>query len=157
MGAVAADVMERQVLSVSPETPLIDVQRLFYEEEIHGAPVVGSDGKLLGIIASGDLLRAVSEEHDAGQAQTDYLRDMVEFSAPDWVSRTGDFQDRLSELRAEEYMTADPACVSPDTPVGEIARIMARDRIHRVLVVEGDRLAGLVTAFDLVRLLEKDG
>ena len=156
MGAVAADVMETQVLTVSPESPLLDVQRLFFEEEIHGAPVVGSDGTVVGVIASGDLLRAVAEEHDAGQAQTEYLRDMVEFSAPDWVNRTGDFQDRLGQLHADEYMTADPVCVAPDTPVSEIAAIMGRDRIHRVLVVEEGCLIGLVTSYDLVRLLEKN-
>lgn len=157
MGATAADVMETELLSVAPETPLIDVQRLFFEEEIHGAPVVDEKGALVGIITSGDLLRAVAEEHDAGAAQTEYLRDMVEFSAPDWVNRTGDFQDRLETLQAVDYMTADPMTVPPGTPVSEIARIMGRDRIHRVLVAEGDRLVGLVTSYDLVRLLEKDG
>ena len=45
----AKDVMQTQVLTLSPDDPLHVAQRLFYEEGIHGAPVVDDSGRLLGM------------------------------------------------------------------------------------------------------------
>ena len=56
---LARDVMQTHLVTVEPELPLVDVHRLFVEEEITGAPVVDDTGRLLGVISSTDLLRAV--------------------------------------------------------------------------------------------------
>lgn len=87
--------------------------------------------------------------------QPNYLRDLMEFSSPDWERMPEDFEDRLSELRAEDFTTTDVVSVPPDATVAEIARVMGRNRVHRVCVVDGDRLAGSISAFDLVAVLEK--
>ena len=93
----AESVMTDSVVTVSPESSLLDVLRLFVEEGIHGAPVIGDDGQLLGVISSSDLLRAQMEEHDTAAGVTDYLRGFVEFSLPDWSEDLTDFQDRLGQ------------------------------------------------------------
>ena len=46
--------------------------------------------------------------------------------------------------------------VRPDTEVTQIARTLRENQIHRVLVVEGEVLCGIVSTFDLVSLLESD-
>jgi CBS domain-containing protein len=153
MPVTARDVMESSVITVSPDLPLLDVHRLFAESEIHGAPVVGDDGGLLGVVSSADLLRAVAEEHGAGRIDSHYLREFVEFSGPDWASVPADFQDRLREVRVSDVMTTEVVSVSPDTDVSDVARTLCDQRVHRVLVIEGERLAGLISAFDLIGLL----
>jgi CBS domain-containing protein len=150
----ARDVMETGIVSVGPTTPLLDVHRLFTEEEISGAPVVDEDGTLLGVITATDLLRAVQEEHDSGRVAQDYFRDLLPYSSPDWSSGPVDFQDRLRELRAEEVMTVEVLSVAPETPVTLVARTMREHRIHRVFVSQGTQLVGLISAFDLLRLIE---
>lgn len=157
MDRTAADIMETDVLSVSSESSLVDIQRLFVDEEIHGAPVVGSDGMVQGVISSADLMRAVADEHESVQAQPYYLRETIEFYSPDWLTRSEDFRALLGQLRAVDVMTAKPITVSPDTPVSEIAHVIARNQIHRVLVVDDGRLVGIISTFDLVRLLEQKG
>lgn len=52
--------------------------------------------------------------------------------------------------QVRELMTRDPVVLSADTPVGEAARRMRDHDIGNVLVVEGDRLVGIVTDRDLV-------
>lgn len=153
MTVTARDIMESKVLTVSPDLPLIDCHRLFAESEIHGAPVVGDDGTLVGVVSSADLLRAVAEEHGAGRIDSHYLRDFVEFSGPDWASMPADFQDRLREVRVSDVMTTEVVSVSPDMDVSGVARTLCHQRVHRVLVMEGERLAGLISTFDLVGLL----
>jgi CBS domain-containing protein len=155
MALLARDVMQTGVIQVGPETPLVDIQRLFVEEGISGAPVVDETGRLLGVIASSDLLRAVTEERDTAVAEPRYYRENLEFSGPDWNHALEDFQDRLAELTVADAMTEGGATVAPDTSIPEVARLMRAGRIHRVFVVDGEALVGIITSFDLVALLEK--
>jgi CBS domain-containing protein len=121
--------MESDVLSVEPETPLVDVQRLFVEDEIHGAPVVDEDFRVVGVISALDVLRIVAERYD-------------------------DFETRLRDVGAADAMTDAVVSVSPDATAAEVARLMRAQRVHRVLVIENHELLGMLTTFDLLAALE---
>ena len=155
MRATARDVMQTTVITVGPETPLSDLQRLFLEEGIGGAPVVDDMGRVVGVISAADILRAVDDERDTAVSEPRYFRDTLEFSGPDWHHELEDFQDRLGELRVEDAMTAGVVAVAPDARVADVARKMREDRVHRVLVMEKDVLVGIISTFDLVALLER--
>ena len=150
----ARSVMTEGVLSVSPETSLLDVLRLFVEESIHGAPVVDEDGRVQGVITTSDLLRAQHEERDTAVATSDYLRDLLEFSAPDWSRDLTDFQDRLAQRCVAEVMTTHFQSVSGDAPITEVARRLREHRIHRVWVEDGGQLCGVISALDLMAVIE---
>jgi CBS domain-containing protein len=151
----ARDVMQTGVATIDRDATLLDAHRLLVEEEIHGAPVVDEGGALVGVISTLDILRAVREEHDSAAADPTYYREFLEFSGPDWASGPEDFQDRLSQVTVADAMTGSVVAVRPDAPVPEIARLLRANRIHRVLVTEGDQLVGIVSTFDLVALLEQ--
>ena len=157
MAATARDVMTRSLVSVGADTPLSDVYRLFVEEQIHGAPVVDDEEMLVGVISSSDLLRAADEERDTAVGSSEYLRDLVEFSGPDWGRGLTDFQDRLSALTVADVMTPNAVTVRPETPIAEVARALRQHQVHRVWVEEDGRLCGVVSTFDLLPLLEKLG
>jgi CBS domain-containing protein len=156
MARTARDIMQEDVVSVSPDLPLLDAHQLFVADEIHGAPVVSDDGEVVGVISSADLLRAVADEHSSSGAEADYLRDLIEFSSPDWVSMPADFQDRLREVRVSDAMTTDLVTVRSDSSLGEVADALCDNRIHRVLVIDGTRLSGIISTFDLVGVLRDD-
>jgi CBS domain-containing protein len=155
MALTARDIMETQVITLSPNDPLSSVHRLFFEEEIHGAPVVDEQGRVLGIITTMDLLRAAADEHDTARGDPSYFHELFELSGPDWDDAPDGFIDRLREHTAAECMTEDVACVSTDAGVPEIARTLRQNRIHRVLVVEDGILRGIISTSDLVALLER--
>ena len=157
MPTTAADLMTRAVVSVGPETPLLEVYRLFVDEQIHGAPVMDEEERLIGVVSSSDLLRSVDDERDTAIASSDYLRDLVEFSGPDWGRGLTDFQDRLAQLTVADVMTAAVATVEADTPISEVARLLRQHGIHRAWVVEKGRLCGVISTFDLLPLVEKLG
>jgi CBS domain-containing protein len=151
---LARDVMQTGIVSVGPDTPLIDVHRLLTEEEISGAPVVDEDGALLGVITATDLMRAVAEEHDNARSDTNYFRDLLPYSSPDWSSAPEDFQDRLSELTAEDAMTRGALTVPPEASVAVVARELRARHFHRLFVAQGGTLVGVISTFDLLKLIE---
>jgi len=56
-----ADVMKRDVLTVTPDTPIKDAARLIVDRHIGCLPVVGAEGRLLGIVTEFDLVRLIAE------------------------------------------------------------------------------------------------
>jgi CBS domain-containing protein len=125
----ARDLMETDLLTVDPETPVVDVHRLFAEEEIHGAPVVDDNFRVCGVVSALDLLRAVGERYN-------------------------DFEDRFRDVTAGDVMTGAIVTVRPDATAAEIAHVMRTQRVHRVLVLEGRELRGVITTFDLLGAIE---
>ncbi len=125
----AADIMQEGILSVSPELALRDFEELLTSEAISGAPVTGPDGKLLGIASKTDIVRVLAEH----------------------ASSRYDVFD--PDLTVEDVMTPDVITVSPEEDVKAIARRMIDGQLHRVLVAQGDEVLGIVTAFDLLKLI----
>jgi len=154
MARTAREVMQTGVLCVEPEMPLAKLAQLFVEEGIHGAPVVDETERLLGVVSTVDLLRAVEQEHESPSTVPTYFREMLEFSGPDWSSMPEDFQDRLEQLRVSDVMQTSVVTVGEDTPIPEVAKAMRSNGIHRVIVLRGGALVGIVSALDLVGLLE---
>ena len=151
----ARSVMTESVVSVSPESSLLNLLRLFVEEDIHGVPVVDDGGEFVGVISTSDLLRAEEEEHDTASTETDYLRGILEFSLPDWAGDLTDFQDRLAERTVAEAMTKTFASVPRDASVADVARCLRENQIHRVWVVDAGRVCGVISTLDLMPVIER--
>jgi CBS domain-containing protein len=153
----AGDLMTKSVVSVDPETPLGEVYRLFTSEQIHGAPVLDEQERVVGVVTSSDLLRAIADERDTGVAGSDYLREILEFSGPDWGQGLTDFQDRLAQLTVADVMTARVVTVPRQTPIALVAKTLREHAIHRAWVEENGRLCGVISTFDLLPLVEQAG
>ncbi len=119
------DIMQQGIISVSPELALKDFQELHTGEDISGAPVTGSDGRLVGVASKTDIVRALADE----VSQRDIL---------------------TPELTVEDVMTTDVVTVRPEAELREVARMMIDGNLHRVIVTEGDEVLGIVTTFDLL-------
>jgi CBS domain-containing protein len=151
----ARDFMQTDLLTVTADTPLVDIHRLFVEEEIHGAPVVDDDGAVVGVVSTLDLLRVVRDEFEAGTA-TSYFRDHGSYTWMRSVSTDGELEGRFGSATAVDVMTRELVTVTLDTPVAEVAHTMRVQRVHRVLVVEDRELRGVITTFDLLRAFVPD-
>lgn len=141
----ARDVMTTSVVTVSPETPVTDIARLLLEKRVSGVPVVDADGRVVGIVSEGDLVRRLEDEDDTGRSWWLDLLATPEERAERYVRAHG--------RRARDIMTRDVVTVSPDTPLGAIARLLEEKHIKRVPVVENGRLVGIVSRADLLRAL----
>jgi CBS domain-containing protein len=151
----ARDVMQTNPITVSPDASLTQAHRLFAEEEISGAPVVDDDGRVVGVVSSTDLIRAIPEELDEGSASrpADFQEDEPYLDG-DEARVLDELVDPLPERKISEVMTRDLISVTSDTPVTDVARVMRNGHIHRVLVIDDGVLHGIITTFDLIQLLE---
>lgn len=121
------DLMQRDVICVSPEMDVRDLARLFQEKAISGAPVVDHEGHLVGIVSTTDLAHLVAEQG----------------------TRTS--KSRRATVR--EIMTSPVLCIDENCPLAEMMDIMTRARIHRLVVTRNDVVVGMVTASDIIRFL----
>ena len=53
----AKDVMTHCLVSIEPEAPIRDAIARMISHQVSGMPVIGADGKLVGIVTEGDFLR----------------------------------------------------------------------------------------------------
>jgi CBS domain-containing protein len=144
--------MQREVISVQVEMSIADLVELLYDHRISGAPVVDETGALVGVISATDVLLGDMVLGQVPVMETDYPTH-VDIHPDNWeVMRIEPEDDR----RVRDLMSTGVITVQPDTPIEELARIMYTNRIHRLLVLEGDLLAGIVTTMDLLRaVMEK--
>jgi len=126
----AADVMQKGVISVSPELSVLEFEEFLTSEEISGVPVSGTRGEILGVASKTDIIRVLSEE------MSDQMRELLQ---PD--------------LTVGDIMTREIVTVRPDEDVREVARRMIDGHLHRVLVVSSEDVVGIITTFDLLKLL----
>lgn len=141
----ASDVMTRDVLTVGRETAVAEAIRLMLDNNVSGLPVLADNGKVVGILTEGDLLR---------RSETG-----TERHRPRWLEilmgpgRMAGEYIRTHGRRVEEIMTTDLISVAPDTPLDEVVSLMERRRIKRVPVLDDEALLGIVSRADLLRSL----
>lgn len=155
MGLLARDVMERHVITLSPEDPISNVHRLFVEEGIHGAPVVDELGRLLGVVSSLDLLRSAAEVHELPEPDPRDLRELLDLGSRSFM--VGVEEGQSAEPTVADVMTDAPVVsVRPDMPIAGVARVLRENRVHRAVVVDGAQVCGIISSFDLLRVLEQE-
>ncbi|MBW2272091.1 MAG: CBS domain-containing protein [Deltaproteobacteria bacterium] len=160
MTKFAEDLMQTQVVTVGTDDPLASVFRLFTDEEISGAPVVNEYGRVVGVVSIRDLLRSRNEEQDSTQTDLDFFRDGLAYAKSEGMMGDLDYEERLAQRMVSDVMTEDVIAVRRQTPISDVVKTILENRIHRILVVDegqnGTSLAGLISLFDLVALLDPD-
>lgn len=144
---LAKDIMRRHVITVTREMTLRELTKLFIERKITGAPVVDAEGRLVGVISQTDIVRR-DREIPPGVEIPDYYQE-----AERAVYRSGYQIEDPDFTRVADVMT--PAVLSAEegTPVEELAKLMLRKHVHRIVVTRGGQLKGIVTSMDMLRAL----
>ena len=129
-GTLCADIMTTDLITVRPDTPLPEILKRFRQHAIKSLPVVGKDMTLQGIVLQADLLAAVAT---SGLTATWRQRQTAQFAA--------------------DVMRPAERAVPHDLPVGVLLNRLAAHGSEVVPVLREDRLAGILTRSDIIRLL----
>jgi CBS domain-containing protein len=140
----AKDVMSVEVVTISSRATVLEAAKLMLDRRISGLPVVNEEGRLVGIVTEGDLLRRA-------EIGTELLPSMPNPQALDF-KLFGEYS-RSHGGHVEDIMTRDVVRVFEYTPLTEVAALMALKRIKRVLVMGNGTVAGIITRADFLRAL----
>jgi CBS domain-containing protein len=149
---------------------------------VSGAPVVSGD-RVIGVVTLTDILdfdahdvstpthrpdlddpitEGPLEDPESSEEQDPPARffvDMWEDAGADTLTRfetAGPEWSPLDEHTVSEVMSPSVFSVSPDASLRDAAALMEQRAVHRLLVIEGERLVGMLTAWDIVRAVAHD-
>jgi CBS domain-containing protein len=142
---IAADIMEKDVVTIREDQTLKELAELLISRRISGAPVVDAEGRLVGVVSQTDLVRRDREEEPPHEAPS-YHQNIDR-----WLGRQGFQVEAPDYALVRDVMTPVILSAAVDTPLGDLARLMTRKRIHRLVIMRGGRLAGIVTSMDVMR------
>ena len=139
----AIELMSTNLVVVPPETPITAVAELLAARGISAVPVVDDQGKPLGVVTEGDLIRRLAEEP---RGPLTWFLDVFRGPTPQ-VQRFAKAHGKT----ARDVMTKDLVTVPETATAEEIARLMEQHGIRRVPVVKDGKMVGLVSRADLLR------
>ncbi|HRC86032.1 MAG TPA: CBS domain-containing protein [Thermoanaerobaculia bacterium] len=120
----ASDLMNPLVLAVPGEMPIRGLASFLIENEITGAPVQDTLGRLVGVVSMVDIAAVLARESGEEEPQT-----------------------------VAEIMSPGVVTVREEATVSEIASLMLSRHLHRVVVLRGDEAVGVISTTDLLGLL----
>ncbi len=145
---IARDLMNDDIVTVTPTTSIRDVARTLLGHKISAVPVVDDTGTLVGIVSEGDLVGRKRTERETKSEW--WLQRLAEGE----TLNTDFVQHLQSPLAvAREVMTSPVLTVGEETRADEIASLMAEHRVKRLPVVRDGRIVGIVRRADLLRSL----
>ncbi len=127
------DVMTADPITLSPEDTLMEARQIMQLRKIRRIPVV-SGGRLVGLVAQGDVKRAEPSTLTATQEE---------------------FVDVMEGTLIAQIMMENLVTTTPDTPLKDAARSLWKNKYGALPVLEGEMLVGILTDNDLIGALLK--
>src|SRR5690606_38637464 len=135
-GMRVRDIMSHPVLAVPESTTVKEAADLLSRRGFTAMPVVDEQERIIGIVTEADLLREQFPRDPRYRTPEDDARE-----AP--------------PKKVGEVMTAPPVVCSSTMDVAQLAEMMVREHRRCVPIVDDDRLVGIVTRRDLLRVLRR--
>src|SRR3972149_4574340 len=146
------DIMATEPVTLKPTTTIREAAITLAEESVGGCPVVDDSGRVIGMLSEVNILEAL-------KTQSKELRMLMPPEITFGISFVEVIKEReaLSAFKEVEsklvrdVMTKDVTWVSPDDNVEKAIQAMVHHKVHRVPVVEGGKLVGILTRGDVLR------
>ena len=143
-------IMTKEFITVEARTPIKEVAKKLIDNNLTGMPVVKGD-EVIGIITEADLIMQKAKLHIPMYIQ---LLDSVLY-----LEDTEEVEEDLHKIlgmTAEEVMTKQVVTIDIDDTVENLATLIEEHHINPIPVTKNNKLAGVVSRADVVKLLARD-
>lgn len=130
-GKPIKEIMTRKLITITPDTPVKAIKRLFEKNNFHHLPVLDLADNLVGLVSKEDFSKIA------------YVFSL-EFSK----DKNEPIYDNIT---AKDIMTACPLSLDPEDTIGLAADIILANKFHALPIIDNDNLVGLITSHDLLR------
>jgi CBS domain-containing protein len=139
-------VMTKRVVKLTKDLTYQEVVKIFLKHKISGAPVVDEKDQVIGMISEKDLFRVLFPFYKSF------------YENPECYCNLEEREDKPREIKddpIENFMIKNVCTVSPETPVMAAGALMLARGIHRLPVVENNKIVGIVSRVDIYRKILK--
>ena len=144
----ARDIMTREVITATSETSVADLAKILTENSISGVPVLSASGELTGVVTESDLIDQSKKLHIP--TVITILDSVFYLENPDKMEHE---MKKMAGTSVADICSGPATTITPNTPIEEIATIMAEKHIHTLPVVEGKELVGVIGKRDIIKTL----
>jgi len=151
-GLTAKHVMNSKVLVAEPDWSINRLAEFFMENCISGAPVQTSNGPLMGVVSLTDVVHNKTQAEKDREWPHDYYLHALErkYAREEFAG----FQiETESFTTVRDIMTTTIFKVTEDTPVQQVADMMIRNHIHRVVVLGDEKVAGIISTPEMLKIV----
>jgi CBS domain-containing protein len=141
----ARDIMTSVVITVNPSTKVAEIAKLLLDRHISAVPVTDESRRVLGVVSEGDLVRR--QEIGTTKRHSWWLNLLA-----DPATRAAEYT-KTHAMTARDVMSQPVISVGGDASLGEIADKLERNRIKRVVVLDGGRLVGIISRANILQAL----
>jgi len=144
----AADIMTSNVITVTTETSVQELVKILTDNNISGVPVVDDAGILLGVVTENDLIDQTKKLHIP--TVITLLDSIFYLENPDRMEKE---IKKMAGTTVRDIYSSKPVTVNKETPLDEIATLMAEKNIHTLPVVRNKILTGVIGKKDIIKTL----
>lgn len=144
----AKDIMSQNVISVQSETSVTELAQILTDNNISGTPVLGAGGKVIAVVTESDLIDQSKKLHIP--TVITILDSVFYLENPDKME---DEMKKIAGTKVGDICSGPTITVGPETPLDEIATIMAERNIHTLPVLDNEKLVGVVGKKDIIKTL----
>lgn len=146
----AKDIMNREVITVPPELPVEKLAAILWQHRISGVPVVDGNGSLVGVVTESDLIDQNKKVHIP--TVVSILDSFFFLESPAKLDKE---IKKMAGKTVLDICTKDPVTVAEDSPLDEIASIMAEKHFHTLPVLKNGKVVGVVGKSDIIRTMAR--
>lgn len=153
-GLTAESIMSRTLLSAYEGWTIHRLAEFFIKHNISGAPVIASDHELVGVVTVSDIFKFSNmDERNRREALRNYYReaceiDLDEISLREWSAHAE------KNCTVHQIMKKEIISVEKEFSIEQIAAVMVKNDVHRVVVTHNKIALGVITTMDILRTLQ---
>jgi len=142
------DIMTKELITVSPDTEIVQATKLLLENRINGIPVTDETGKLVGILCQSDLIS--QQKKLPIPSFFTFLDGLITLTSMKQLEKQ---VQKLAAITVGQAMTPNPVTVQTDTDIEKVAALMVDKNFHTLPVVDEGKLVGIVGKEDILKTL----
>jgi len=142
----AKELMSTDVITVTGTTPVRELAKILSDNKISGAPVVDDQGRVIGVVTESDLIDQNKRVHIPTVVAI--LDSFLFLESPGKMEKE---LKKMTGILVEDIFAHQVITVQQDTPLDEVATLMAEKKVHTLPVLDGEKLVGVIGKSDIIR------